>query len=126
MVRATTRPWMEGGKQTYRVRRVGGLDALALKEEAHRAQRFALALAERRHEFLKLGAPLDFKEHLVVVVRDLDIEVFAAAARARWRLVLGRGAVFRVIGHVDLEESVWGVVKWLVASFCLAGDWGQR
>ena len=55
------------------VGRVGRLDALALKEEAHRVQALALTLAKGVHELVELGRTLDLEEDLVVVIRDLDV-----------------------------------------------------
>jgi len=42
-----------------------------------------LALAEGVHELRERGGALDLEEHLVVIVRDLDVQVLAL------RLVVG-------------------------------------
>lgn len=78
---------------TNRLGCVGGLDARALEEEADRVGRLALTLAEGGHELLKLGAALDLEEDLVVVVRDLDVEVLAVGRGLR----RGRGATVVVL-----------------------------
>lgn len=72
---------------TYGVGGVGGLDARAVKQEAHGAEALALALAERSHQLLKLSRALDLEEDLVVVVGDLDVEV------------LGTGGGGFLLGH---------------------------
>lgn len=84
------------GEDTYGIRCVGRLDSLSLEEEANRVWRLALALAEREHELLELGAPLDLEEDLVVVICHLDVEVLY---RGRASAFLTRGAVLGSIGH---------------------------
>lgn len=95
--------------RAYRVRRVGSLDTLALEEEAHRGDSLALALAKGRHQLLQLRASLDLEEDLVVVVRDLDVEVLRGAACGA---LAGRvlGAVLAVVGHGGRgRDSRWVV-----------------
>jgi hypothetical protein len=65
----------------------------AIKQEPHGLYVLALALAERSHEFVKLGGLLNLKENLVVAISDLDAEVlgtlgsFLSGAVARLLLV---------------------------------------
>lgn len=71
-------------------------DSLSVEEEAHTLGRLALSLAEGIHEFLELSGALDLEEDLVVVIRDLDVQML----RGLWlifRLVAGWGAVIRHI-----------------------------
>lgn len=64
---------------------------LAIEQESHTVDVFSLAIAESVHELAKLCGTLDLEEHLVVVVRDLNVEVLAR------RCVLGllRDVVWR-------------------------------
>jgi hypothetical protein len=62
---------------TYRVWVVLGCNALAVKQEAHARDVFALAIAERVHELSKGRSALNLEEDLVVVVGNLDIQVLA-------------------------------------------------
>lgn len=80
-----------------RVRGIRWLHSRAVKQESHRVEGLALALAKGRHELLELGAALDLEEDLVVVVGDLDVEVLGVGRRVlaiAWRLVVV------VFGHV--------------------------
>jgi hypothetical protein len=79
----------------YGVWGISLLHALALEEKAHATNAFALPLAECRHQLLELGRPLDLEEHLIVVVSNLDVEVFR---RLRLHGPFTR-AVLVVIGH---------------------------
>jgi len=76
-------------QKTYSIGRVCGLDSGAVKEEPHRGEALALALAPRVHKLLELGTALDLEEDLVVVVRHLDVEVLGAGRRLL--LLVGRG-----------------------------------
>lgn len=84
---------------TYSVRGVRGLYALTLEEEPNRSQRLALALAERRHELLELGAALDLEKDLVVVIRHLDIKVLDGGGGGIGASV--STSVLSVVRHVD-------------------------
>lgn len=54
--------------------------ALAVEQEAHAADVLALTVAERVHELAEGCGALDLEKDLVVVIRDLDVEMFALAA----------------------------------------------
>jgi hypothetical protein len=66
----------------------------AIKQEPQGLYVLALALAERSHEFVKLGGLLNLKENLVVAISDLDVEVLGTLGSflldAMARLVLVR------------------------------------
>jgi hypothetical protein len=75
---------------------VGRVHSLPVKEEANTRDVLALTVAERIHELLELGSPLDLEEDLVVVIRHLDVEVFRLAGVLRllhivWATVVGHG-----------------------------------
>lgn len=92
---------------THSVWGVRGLHALTLEEESDRSQRLALALAERRHELLELGAALDLEKDLVVVIRDLDVKVLDGGGGAIGASV--STSVLSVVRHVDdLELEILG------------------
>lgn len=63
-------------RYTYRIRVVRWLHPLAVKEETDASHVLALAIAKGVHELAKLGGALDFEENLIVVVGDLDVQVF--------------------------------------------------
>lgn len=63
-------------RRTYSIRRVSRLHACTVKKEAHRADGLALAFAKRIHQLLQLGAALDLEEDLVIVICDLDVQMF--------------------------------------------------
>lgn len=65
---------------TYSIWTIGPLNTTAIKEEADGAGCFALSLAEGVHQFLQGSGALDLEEDLVVVVRDLDIEMLVVGA----------------------------------------------
>lgn len=69
------------GWGTYGVGSVGRLHALALEQEADAGEGLALALAEGEHELLELCVALDLEEDLVIIVRDLDVEVLRGGGR---------------------------------------------
>lgn len=85
------------GNKAYRVRGIRRLHSRAVKQEPHRVEGLALALAKGRHELLELGAALDLEEDLVVVVGDLDVEVLGVGGRG---LAIAWGLVLVVLGHV--------------------------
>lgn len=84
---------------TYRVWSVCRLNTLTLKEEADGVQRLALPLAERSHQLLELRRTLDLEENLVIVVRDLDIQMLGGRRCFQARVGLTRAAVFCGVGH---------------------------
>lgn len=66
-------------RSAYRIGVVLRGYTLAIKEEAHTRDVLALAVAESVHELAECGGALDLEEDLVVIVRDLDVEVLALA-----------------------------------------------
>jgi hypothetical protein len=90
----------------YCVWGVRRLDPLAVEQEADGIKRLGLAFAKGHHQLLQLGVPLDLEEDLIVVVGNLDVEMF--------RLGLGRIGSDRLIsrrlrfGHL-LQLLVLGV-----------------
>jgi len=48
----------------------------AVEQEATASDVLALALTECVHELLQLGCALDLEEHFIVVVGDLDVQMF--------------------------------------------------
>jgi hypothetical protein len=63
------------------------LNAAAIEEKPDRSRGFALPLAESVHELLQGCCTLDLEENLIVVVSDLDVEVFTLTSAFR---LLGR------------------------------------
>lgn len=53
------------------------VDARTIEEKSNRGGCFSLTLAEGVHELREGGGALDLEEDLVVVVRDLDVQVLA-------------------------------------------------
>ena len=66
-------------KTCYRFRTVGWLYTAAIEEEPDRSGSLALSLAEGIHQLLECGGTLDLEEDLVVIVRDLDVEMLILA-----------------------------------------------
>ena len=62
-------------KHTYSVRSIRRLNTDAVKQEADSACLLALTIAEGIHELLELRSALYLEENLIVVVRDLDVEL---------------------------------------------------
>ena len=62
---------------THRVRAISWVDSCTVEEKSNGGGCFSLALAEGVHELREGGGALDLEEDLVVVVRDLDIQVLA-------------------------------------------------
>ena len=87
--------WAGATAETYRVRRIGRLYTLSLEQESDGLEALALPLAKRGHELLELGRPLDLEENLVVVVRDLDIQMLD------WRrgIATGRASTLVLLRH---------------------------
>lgn len=61
---------------THRIWAIARIDARSIKQEANGCHLLALAIAESIHELLESGGSLDLEEDLVVVICDLDVEVF--------------------------------------------------
>jgi len=70
---------------------IGWLYATSVEQESNGVGGLALPLAERIHQFLQRRCPLDLEEDLVVVVRNLDVEVLADGLS--FRLLGRRGSV---------------------------------
>lgn len=77
---------------TYRIWRIRWYYPCSVKEKSHRLGVFALTLAESMHQLLEFGGSLDLKKHLIVIVRNFDVQMFA------WRWCVCLGAVGRVLG----------------------------
>lgn len=89
-----------GKGTTYRIRVVLGRHTLAVEEKPDAGNVLSLAVAKGVHELAEGRGALDLEKHLVVVVRDLDVQVFALAAVLGLVLhVVGR-AVFRHFGRL--------------------------
>lgn len=65
---------------TYSVGAISRLYSAAVEEEADGCWSFALSLAEGIHQLLECGGPLDLEKDLVVVIRDLDIQVLTLSS----------------------------------------------
>lgn len=76
--------------KTYALRIVLRSHPLPIEQKAHTLWMLALAFTECIHEFLERCRSLDLKEDFVIIVGDLDVEVF-------W-LRLGFVGLARVIG----------------------------
>lgn len=92
----------EGGEKkklaTYRIWVVLGSDTLAVEEKSDAGNVLALAVAEGVHELAEGRGALDLEKDLVVVVRDLDVQVFALAAVLGLLLHVVGGTVLRHVG----------------------------
>ena len=108
------------GLDAHRVWRVRGLHALSVEQKPDAANVLPLAIAECVHELLELRRPLDLKEDLVVVVRDLDVQVLSSARILRLLHVVGRA----VVGH----GSKWCYESWRAGGWVSEGWWtvGRR
>lgn len=84
---------------THRIGSVCRLHTGAIKEESHGIQGLALPLAEGAHELLQLGCALDLEEDLIVVVRDLDVEVLGVSGSLL--ALVGGAAVLVLARHGD-------------------------
>src|SRR5690554_1036944 len=76
-------------QETYFVGRVGGLDSLAIVQEAHTGMCLALTIAVGFHQLLELCGTLDFEENLGLVLRN-GKEHIMALARRFWVIHLKR------------------------------------
>lgn len=71
LVTTSTKEWAP----THSIWAICRLNARTVEQEANRGRTLALAITESIHEFLQGSGALDLEEHLVVVVRNLDVEV---------------------------------------------------
>ena len=60
---------------TYRIWAVFRADSLAIKQESHCLNLFALSFAESVHQLLQLCRPLDLEEDLVVVIGNFYVQM---------------------------------------------------
>ena len=60
---------------TYRLWRIRRLDTRAIEKKTDSVGHLALPVTERIHELLERCGPLDLEKDLVIVIRDLDIEM---------------------------------------------------
>jgi hypothetical protein len=77
------------------------LNTASIEEETDRSGSLALSFAESIHQLLKSSSPLDFEEDLVVVIGDLDVEMFTLTGPFRflgrtWASVFVRARHFAV------------------------------
>jgi hypothetical protein len=82
----------------YRVWVVLRCDTLPIKEEAHAGDVLALAIAKGIHELSEGRGAFDLEKDLIVVVRDLDIQVLALATIFRLLLHVWRTVVRHIVG----------------------------
>jgi len=88
-------------EKTYAIRTVCRVDTSSIEEKANAAGLLPLAITERIHELLKSRCTLDLEEDLIVVVCDLNVEMFRCwsflwFARPRRSVVVGHcGKVYR-------------------------------
>lgn len=66
----------DGGINTYRVRTISRVDPSPIEQESNILHGLALSFTEGVHEFAELGCALDLEEDFVVVISDLDVQVF--------------------------------------------------
>ena len=69
---------------TYGLRVVGGIYSSAIEQKATASNVLALTFTKGIHQLLQLCCALDLEEDFIVVVGDLDVEVF----RLLWLLRL--------------------------------------
>ena len=60
----------------HRVGTISRVDSSPIEQEPNILHGLALSFTEGVHEFAELGCALDFEEDLVVVIGDLDVQVF--------------------------------------------------
>lgn len=77
---------------TYSIRRIFWPHASTVEEKTHGGHLFALTLAERVHELFEWRRSLDLEKDLVVVIGDLNIQVFRRGRR------FARGGI---VGHLE-------------------------
>lgn len=74
------------GTNTYSVRSILGTNSCTVEQETDGGCLLSLTFAEGVHQLLQLGRALDLEKDLVVVVRDLDVQVL----RGSGAFLLGR------------------------------------
>ncbi len=79
---------------THRIRAISWVDPCAIEKKSNRGGCFSLALAEGVHELRKGGGALDLEEDLIVVISNLDVQVFAL--RLLVGIATGAGGLFTV------------------------------
>jgi hypothetical protein len=117
-------------KITYSLGVIRRVHSLPVEEETNTRDVLALTVAERIHEFLELGSPLNLEEDLVVVIRHLDVEVFRLAGVLRLLHIVGASVVGHGCGEwgsrllVMLDSYRCGGLGYLVVS-CFVGCIGS-
>lgn len=71
------------------------MNTTAIEEESDRVGGFALSLTKGIHEFLQGCGALDLEEDLIVVVGDLDVEMFADGGTFRLLRRTGASVLIR-------------------------------
>jgi hypothetical protein len=93
-------------------------DALSVEQEAHARNVLSLTVAESVHELAECGGALDFEEDLIVVVGNLDVQVFALSTVFGLLLNVGRTVVRHICGSSGFRWlCVW--CSYPGADFCL-------
>jgi len=75
---------------------IGRVDTASIEQKPDTGNSLPLTFAESRHELAQLSRALDLEENLIVVVGDLDVEMFGR--RVFW---LAHAAGGIVLGHLD-------------------------
>ena len=89
---------------TYHFGIVCRVDTLTIEEESARAGSLALTLAKGVHELFEGGGALDFEKDFVVVVRDLDVQMFHGRGLLVFWLVAATWSVGTcILGHFEGE-----------------------
>ena len=117
-------------KITYSLGVVRRVHSLPVEEETNTRDVLALTVAERIHEFLELGSPLNLEEDLVVVIRHLDVEVFRLASVLRLLHIVGASVVghgcgewgSKVVGDIGLLRAQR---TWVSGGQLLCGMWWE-
>lgn len=76
-------------------------DSLTIEEKPDCLRIFALSIAEGVHQLLEFRTPLYLEEDLIVIICDLDVEVFGSL----WLLLCTIRRLV-LIGHGDSREGV--------------------
>jgi len=110
------------------------LYAATVEEEPDRGGSLALSLAKGVHQFLQCCGALDLKEDLIVVVGDLNVEMFTWATRlsllggTRASVVVRSRHLVQKKGDVDWNTRCWreqGYLSRVLVRVCAceAGEW---
>jgi hypothetical protein len=78
-------------------------DALSIEQEAHARDVLSLAIAESVHQLAERGRALNLEEDLIVVVGDLDVQVFTLSTVLGLLLDIGRS----VVRHISGSRRFW-------------------